>query len=530
MSLSLTHRADIQPGGRMPPRVATLLSGLIVFLAGLWARLYHISGKPFWMDEITTIQRSSQPLLGVLLDSLRFHHLPAYFVLTSWVVPFGQTEALLRWPSAVFGALACCAVFLVAARLGGRRAGVLAGLLMALSPLQVQYGQEARSYALVTCLIGLGLLGLIELARDPAAAALDLRAPGARRRAWATYTLATLAAANVLSVALMWWLAANLAALAIARHAGAARRGFLRNWALAQAVIAGFTVPWFVAMYVCVHGAMAKGLDWVPPLSAERVWSTVASVYLLRHSSLISGELFRSTVPYLGGVVTLLGFCGAFWLARRRAAMAALGLAFVVLPATLLAVSVVQPVWMPRYALWSAAPFFVFAGLGVRLLPRRAQWPAVAVVAALALLNLRPYYRVDTKPRWDLAAAVLRDGMQAGDLVLSNDPWAVRLMNIYLARSGEVLPPERWTTDVQRATAHLAAGGRVWAVQGRVGQVDHETQDQFMARILPLGLPTLRTQKGLDVIVMRFDPPPRTPQFSCLRRDGTAPESVCDPG
>jgi hypothetical protein len=31
-----------------------------------------------------------------------------------------------------------------------------------------------------------------------------------------------------------------------------------------------------------------------------------------------------------------------------------------------------------------------------------------------------------------------------------------------------------------------------------VGQADHETQDQFMARILPLGLPALRAHTNGD--------------------------------
>jgi hypothetical protein len=51
----------------------------------------------------------------------------------------------------------------------------------------------------------------------------------------------------------------------------------------------------------------------------------------------------------------------------------------------------------------------------------------------------------------------------------------------------------------------LADGGRVWAVFGRVGQVDHEDSDHFLQRISPLGSPATEIRSGLDVIILLFD-------------------------
>jgi mannosyltransferase len=498
-----TEPALHTPMGR---RLAYRLCLLGVAVVALLARLHGIGDKPFWMDEITTLQRSSLSLRGIVADSLSFHHLPAYFVLESWLVPFGNTEIVLRLPSAMFGTISCMALFGMGCSLAGLRAGLLAGLLMALSPLQVQYGQEARSYAMVTCLIAIALWGLVKLACDPGAASRGWRDPDGARWAWAAYGLGTLAAMNVLSVALFWLLAANLAAPLIARHRDADRRRFLSNWLMVNAGIALLSLPWFVAMYFATRSHLTEGLDWIPPLSPARIWSAIASVYLMRHSSLISLRLLKDGVPLLALVVAVLSTFGLLHLSRRRTMLAVLVLALVTLPLSLLALSVITPVWMPRFVLWSATPFFVLAGTGLALLPRRWQMPVIGAVAVTALVNLRPYYKEETKPRWDLAAATLEAGLQEDDLVLVDDPWAVKMMNVYLSRIGADLLPDNWTVDRSVAQERLNNGGQVWAVHGRVGQADKESVAEFRGSLAPLGQPAAALREGLDVLVVQFQP------------------------
>ena len=86
-----------------------------------------------------------------------------------------------------------------------------------------------------------------------------------------------------------------------------------------------------------------------------------------------------------------------------------------------------------------------------------------------------------------------------------DDPQAVSLMNLYLNREGADLPASIWTTDVARAAAWMHSGKRVWAVQGVVGQVDHENQAQFLSRIALLGTPQFSEPAGMDILILRFD-------------------------
>jgi uncharacterized membrane protein len=480
---------------------------LAIFAIAIAVRLHGLDFKPFWMDEITTIQRASQPFLILVSDSLTFHHLPTYFLLMSWVVPFGINETVLRLPSAVWGALTCSVAAGIGRVVGGGATGLMAGLFMAFSPLQVTYSQEARPQALVVLVIAVALRGLIDLSLDPKAASLSLRSYGAARGAWATFFVGTLAAVNVLGVAVLWAMTAWLAILVVARHPDANKTQFLRNSAIVYGAIAIITVPNYLAMYFLVRasGRLLEGLDWIRPVTMGRLWLDIGSVYLMQISSPITSRLFPGTIPIMNVVTGALAVLGVWQLWRKPAVLAVLTLGTVVLPATLLAASLLLPMWLPRYLLWSAVPFFILAGLGIAQLPFRYQIVATAAIGILAFANLAPYYDAEIKPRWDIAAASLQPAIANHDLVLVTDAWVPRMLNVYLSRNGVVLADGQWTSDVVIALSRVVHGGRVWAVFGRVGQEDHEDLDGFRRRISPLGSPTAEIRAGLDINIMVFD-------------------------
>jgi mannosyltransferase len=496
-------------------RHSTLLLFAVVFVIAFVARLYDVANMPYWLDEITTVTRSSLPFWDMIADSLAHHHLPSYFVITSMLASFGTTETILRIPSVIFGSAACGVLFLIGRQLGGWRAGLVAGMLLALSPLQVQYGQEARSYTFVICMMAIGLLGLVQIAQDPRAAALPWRDPAARRAPWLLYTLGTVAALNVLSVAFFWLISANLAAIAIMLAPAIDRRRFLRRWLGAQAIVLAFTLPWFAAMTVFTHGEMTNATNWVPGLTFRHFFSTLSSLYLMRTSRLISFQLMPAAIPGFGAAIVVFAAMGLAYLRRQPAALRvngagrsntllwAMAIAAFVPPLIILLISFVKPLWMPRYLLWSSVPFLLFVGLGASLLPKRWQNGAAFALILLAAFNLAPYYRAETKPRWDLAGQDLRQAMLPGDLVLVPDGLPVYMMNFFLSRQGDEIPADAWTLDVYQAAAHLAAGGRVWVLAGKVGQADRTSVEHFARIIEPLGRPLLQTKEG-DLITMKL--------------------------
>ena len=482
-----------------------MLAGCL-FTVGLFARLYELGNKPFWLDEVTTLRRASLGTLDLIIDSLSFHHLPLYFLISRWFVPLGTDEASLRLPAALFGALSCALLFGLARMIGGRRAATAAAMLLALSPFQVQYGQEARSYTLVISFILLALWGLAALLRDPEAAARRVDRPDAARPGWLVYVLGTIGALDTLSVALFWLLAALIAIGLIARAQPEHRRGLLVNAAIVHVAILCCYLPWIVAMHTLTHGRMGSGLDWVPPLSWTRIWTTIQAVYLLRTTSLISFHTFPDGLPWLGLVAAIAAVAGLWHHARRDRAALVSAVALLTLPLGLLVTSLVSSVWMPRYLAWSGPIFFLFAGLGVARLPRIASWGAISMLASLGVINLLPYYRLETKPLWNDAALLLRASLSPESLLLTDDPGAIEMMNVRLQRLGIPFPPDLWTADADLATQHLHDGHPVWAVHGRVGQADHTELAAFNDLLSPLGTPCWSGTVGLDIVIEAFAP------------------------
>jgi mannosyltransferase len=483
---------------------------LAIVLLGLAARLFRIDHQPLWLDEALTLKRIHLDLNGLVADSFANRHMPTYFLLLRLASSFFNTgDAWLRVPSALFGAMSAGMVFVVASRVGNRRAGIVAGLLMALSPLQVQYGQEARSYTLVTLLIATALWGLLRLAEQPWRTSFDLRRQDAERMGWGAYVLGTIAALDVLGDALPWLIASNLSLLLIWRslHASSNARAFCRNWVLSNVAIIACTVPFYAAVFAASDGQMLQKFDWIPQMSWQHMWVVAGSVYLMRMVAVVKFDLMHTAVPLLGAMVALAACAGLFRM-RARLEGRVLLLSVLVLPLFILSVSLFKSMLLPRYVIWSAVPFFVLVGLGADLLPRRAWAMAATLLLLLGTVNLGPVYRIETKPRWDMAAATLAANVRPGDTVFTADPNAPTMLSVLHPKDG--LPLESTalvTSQLDEALARWRRGSRVWAVNGRSALGQREELSDFKNRIAALGTPVVEIPQGKEITILMFPAP-----------------------
>lgn len=481
--------------------VAIIAVGLIAFAA----RYHALGDKPYWLDELITVRRADQDAASVVMDSLRNHHLPTYFLLIWTVLPLGLNEAVVRLPSVIFGALSASLVFSIGNRLAGRAAGLVAGLLMALNPFQVQMGQEARSYAMVTCLILLGLWGLIRILDDAAEAARGAKTD--RRSGWTAYFCGTAGALLVLPIAIPWLVAANLGVVILALRGSPRRAAFLRQWLLVQTAIAAVAAPGMIALAFVDQGRFVHAFDWIPPSVTETLKSSMAATYLFRISNIASFDLLPTDVPGFGALIAVFAAFGAWTMRRSPYRLLILGVALLALPLTLTGISVFKSVVIPRYFAWGAGPFFIFAGIGAASLSRRFQAAACTAVLAASLISVAPYYGAETKPRWDLAVQDVSARLRPDDVLLTADGWIPYMFGAFKDRLVDVpSSPLAVTQNVDEAAERLASGHRVWAVYGRVGQGVMEPYDKFMSRIAVLGVATIEMDEGQHIRVLRFDP------------------------
>ena len=484
---------------------------LAIVALSLAARLFRIDHQTLWLDEVLTLKRIHMDLSGLMADSFSNRHMPAYFLflrLLSWF--FGADDTWVRVPSALFGAMSVGMMYVIASRIGSRNAGIVGGLLMALSPLQVQYGQEARSYTLVTLLITVALWGVLRLARDPSRAALDVRRSDAERTGWVAYLLGSVAALDVLGDAAPWLIASNLSLWLIWRSLASCpetRAAFGRHWMWSNAVILVCTVPFYVAVFAYSDGHMLQKFDWIPQLSWQHMWVVAGSVYLMRMLAVIKFDLMHTAVPLLGTLVALAGCAGVFRMHKRLEGRVLL-LSMLVLPLLILSVSLFKSMLLPRYVLWSAAPFFVLAGLGADLLPRRVLVMAAVLLFLLGVVNLGPVYRIETKPRWDMAAATLSANVRPGDTVFTADPNAPTMLSILKPKGRQPLDTTAMvTSQLDEALARWRQGSRVWAVNGRSALGQREDLTDFKNRIGALGTPVVEIPQGKEITILMFPAP-----------------------
>lgn len=146
----------------------------IVLLIATGARLYRIDAQSLWNDEGNSLRLAERSPSDLIDATARDIHPPGYYLtLKAWIALAGTSELALRLPSAFAGVLMVAAVIALGRRLFGATAGALAGLMAALSPLAVYYGQETRMYALLGLCAALSMAVFVEwlarIERDRAA-------------------------------------------------------------------------------------------------------------------------------------------------------------------------------------------------------------------------------------------------------------------------------------------------------------------------------------------------------------------------
>ncbi|MCB0039001.1 MAG: glycosyltransferase family 39 protein [Caldilinea sp.] len=433
------------------PAIELLLLALILLLAaGL--RAYHLGLKSLWLDEIFFVNASQQGGLLGPYGALSVAHPPAYLFLMRLVSSLSQAEWALRLPAMLASTVGVAALWALGRRLFGRAVGLLAAFFLALSPMHLEFAQEAHSYALFATLGTLLLWGLSRAAQREVA-----RQPAASGRAWRFW----------LSV---WGPVVLVAVLSLYNH----------YYALAPVGLSLLIFPLLLldagrcplpslwrepgqrrALLHLLIALLVVGLAFLPQLISQL--APTAVVASQRSLAMGAGDLepvFRldlksfadvlvafvtyrpnwTSDPLFFAGVTLLWAAGLVWLLwKRTAAGLALSL-WIFLPLPVIAWFAFQTgfSFAPRRLIFILPIFMLVVAVGVtasaraaaaaiqRAFPDRRSWTraAYAVIIAVIVLafvkgSLDPlsfYYR-KPKQDWKTLAAILNSRPAAGDAV-----------------------------------------------------------------------------------------------------------------
>ncbi|MFI2639967.1 hypothetical protein [Streptomyces sp. NPDC018610] len=328
-----------------------LVPVLWTFALGLWGLSRQDS---VWRDEAATWQvaRRSTADICHMLGNVDVVHGCYYLLMHLLFEWFGPGTTTLRLPSVLATGVAAACVAVLGDRLAGRWAGLAGGMAFGLLPAVQFHLQEGRPYALVAAGAALSTLLLVIALRRPVHAFH-----------WAAYGCA------VLSSGLLNWLSLMVlpAHLVTVLWVRAGRETLLR-WTAAAVAATVCVLP-----LVLYSRRQSAQVSWIPPLT----WHMLIGPAVLLA---------------IGGVGALLERPRA-----GRLSAAAVGFPLLAVPQLgLVALSLVQPLFLDRYVLYSMLGLALLIGTAVgaavrAVAPRSrtaSKWvlPVVVATATAALL------------------------------------------------------------------------------------------------------------------------------------------------
>ncbi|MFG3292694.1 hypothetical protein ACGF3G_28295 [Streptomyces sp. NPDC048179] len=348
--MSLDERAPVAASTVSPPlparrqspdparAVVVLAPSSLALALGLWGIRRQ---NTMWGDESVTYQLAHRDLARIwhTAQHVDLVHALYYAVMHEIFGLFGGGLLTLRLPSVLAMSVAASGVGLLGLRLAGPRAGLLAGLVFALLPQVQKYAQEGRSYAMVCALVTWATYALVA------------GVPHRARWRWAVYGSTMLPACLLHEFAVLA-LVAHGVTLVVSR----VPRPVLRAWSAAAAGVVAGLLP------LAIHSAGQAGqVSWIDgPVR-------------------LPGVLAVSVV----GVACALAPLGG----RGPVRVSALAVPIVVLPGLLLLIaSLVKPLFVDRYVLYSSIGIALLLGAWTDYFLRRQRTSRYAWIAAVAVL------------------------------------------------------------------------------------------------------------------------------------------------
>jgi len=327
---------------------------------------------------------------------------------------FGTGVTLLRLPAVFAGTASVPALWWAARRFAAPATALLAAGLLAISPMAVWYGQEARSYAFVVLAACLSF-GALSRALER----------GNARWPWVGYVaaMAALAYCEILAAPLV------LPAQAlIARRAG---RAGVRRWLWSLLAVLVCCVPLLVA--ATIARGRRNALYWLAKPDHE-----IVVLALQEFTAGFSGVSAARWATLAAGAALI---AAALLVARRGRSPAnggtlAIALCWGVLPGALLfAISFAQPVFWPRYLILSLPGLYLALALAAERLwhSRRGAATSVVCVAVvvIAAVTADARQRTAVQEDWPPVAAWLHAERSADQSVIVDNASVLPVLGYY---------------------------------------------------------------------------------------------------
>jgi uncharacterized membrane protein len=151
----------------------------IILVLGASLILYQLDNKSLWYDEFSVRNLSSKGFAAIWQETYNTGRNPSWFWYFLHFFTGAEGDYAPRFAPALFGILNIALIYALGRKLFSKAVGIIAALMLALSPLHLNYAQEIREYsALISMSMFATLTLLSALANN-------------RSRDWALFAVAT---------------------------------------------------------------------------------------------------------------------------------------------------------------------------------------------------------------------------------------------------------------------------------------------------------------------------------------------------
>jgi mannosyltransferase len=330
-------------------REGKILLGLVA--VGAFLRLYLLGSKSIWLDEAFSISMGQRGLIDLLHKViLSDTHPPLYYLALKFWMILGAGELQVRLLSVLFSIAAIPVMYaLVADLYGDKRIGLVGATILAFSPFQVWYAQEARMYAMLTLLVLLSAYFFFRALKT------------GERRDWIGYVIATALALYTDNGAIWYVVTISIFYLVSFKRFP----GKPIDWFLSNAAIGLLYIPWLP--FFLEQARQVTQSFWLP----APTFSTVLGTFLDFHS--FNFPVTEFSLLYMAVIFVWVTIVPAGEWQRR------LGSMWLFIPVAMsLLLSLRQPIFLSRN--------LIAASLGYYLLITGSIWRFHNKKATLALL------------------------------------------------------------------------------------------------------------------------------------------------
>ncbi|MCB1060698.1 MAG: glycosyltransferase family 39 protein [Calditrichaeota bacterium] len=419
----------------------------LILIGAFLLRVYTLGSESFWLDEAITWHRLKDGPLSFLFDWDADTQGPVYgLILWPWMKLFGTGEAVMRFPSVIFGVLGLHAMYLLGRRIFNHRAALWAIAFAAVNPFLIYYAQETRPYSLWFWTSLMAIWYLLRLIDNHS----KVNSVGT-----ITFTLLSLYTHPY---------GPFLLALQVSMIAVLAPRAEWKRF-LKPALIAG--IAYLPEILVFAYTFVIKIRDkhnvgaWITQPDLFTPWLYMRFYFawdkLAAGCSLasIGGLIFyrKKIADYRTGFITL----------------AAIAFGFFVLPWL---VSQVSPILWPRYTITVVAALLLLLGWIMSETKRPLQILAVGLFFLGSALPLYHYYTEYDKDPWRQAVAWFSPQIKSGETIVIHPPRAPMALEYYMRdlNSHPVVVVDS-TTDVHIA---IPDTGSCWFVTAKYNDTDRQ--------------------------------------------------------